>query len=431
MNSQLKQTSLQLCQTPWINSLYKFNPNANFYIVGGYVRDSLMNTESTDIDLLITGVDHANIIKQIQSHGKVVETSGHFKTIKFRPNNWSKELEDIDIVIPRIDIPMTNKEFKEAKKIDPSLNKHQAFKIESNPNMSHKIDLERRDITINSIAYNIKTNELSDPFNGVQDLHDKKIKMTNPLTFKEDPVRMLRCLRFAARYNFLIEDKTYDAIEENKKLIKTISVERILLEFQKTFKQAKKHLRPYSDYLNDLGLLKQIIPNYHKFKYMSFDFAFANGFAWFMYYLIGANQNSSQVYLESLKGDKETAIQLKAIQIGHDFVVKHDEDTMYQCNSKVYELYQITDKVAEYAWPNGFLNSTFKLFENNEYPKNVKELALNGNEIKELLNINDENLKIRGQEIGQAQELIIDLLLNDILKNNKKSLIYFLKNWWI
>lgn len=124
-------------------------------------------------------------------------------------------------------------------------------------------DLKRRDLTMNSIAKDIETGEYIDPFNGQQDIEQKIIRHTSS-KFVEDPIRVLRVARFAARYpEFTIDAKTKSLCIELGKEILSIAGERIRLEFEKLFEYAQKPRR-FFDVLNEFDALKYISPVFTK-----------------------------------------------------------------------------------------------------------------------------------------------------------------------
>lgn len=109
---------------------------------------------------------------------------------------------------------------------------HTDFNIISNKNITIDQDLKRRDITINSIAQDVLTEKIIDPFNGVQDIKDKIIRATSE-HFVEDPLRAYRVARFASKLNFKVDEDTIKMITKMKKELQYISVERVFEEFRK------------------------------------------------------------------------------------------------------------------------------------------------------------------------------------------------------
>jgi poly(A) polymerase len=214
--------------------------NFEVYVVGGYVRDLLLGKEVKDVDFLVIGegTKFAKIVGK--KFGKKVTVYENFRTAMIM-------LEDRKI------------EFVGARK--ESYRRDSRKPIVEDGTLDD--DLARRDFTINAIAISINQDDFGkiiDPFNGRQDLVDKIIK--TPLdperTFDDDPLRMLRAIRFATQLEFKIEERTFEAIKKMKERIEIVSQERITDEFLKIM-QAK---RPSIGLklLQETGLMKIILP---------------------------------------------------------------------------------------------------------------------------------------------------------------------------
>ena len=124
-------------------------------------------------------------------------------------------------------------------------------------------DQNRRDFTINALAVCLNSErfgELVDPFDGVYDLEDGIVAtpLDPDITFSDDPLRMMRCVRFATQLNFQIEDETYEALSRNADRLKIISGERIADEMNKIMLSPHPSCGFY--YLKDTGLLQLIMP---------------------------------------------------------------------------------------------------------------------------------------------------------------------------
>ncbi len=115
---------------------------------------------------------------------------------------------------------------------------HKAFEITTNKKITIEQDLARRDITINSIAQDVLTGEIIDPFNGKKDLEQKIIKATTE-HFLEDPLRVYRVARFATELNFEVEENTLKMMNSLKEELNTLSVERVFIEFSKALSEEK------------------------------------------------------------------------------------------------------------------------------------------------------------------------------------------------
>lgn len=187
------------------------------YVVGGYVRDLFLERSSKDIDVVVvgSGIEMAKMLKKRLGKGAMLSVFQNFGTaqVKYR----SLEIE-----------------FVGARK---ESYRHDSRKpIVENGTLED--DQNRRDFTINAMAVCLNAERygmLEDPFDGICDLEDGIIRtpLDPDITFSDDPLRMMRCIRFATQLNFFIEDETFDALDRNAERIKIISKERIADELNK------------------------------------------------------------------------------------------------------------------------------------------------------------------------------------------------------
>ena len=213
----LKKILLNLKSLEWINPILR---SANVYIVGGSIRDAFLGKSIKDIDLIVEGLPLIKIQELLRPYGKVDIVGESFSVIKFKPKGFKGE--PYDIATPRMD-----------RKIGQG---HKGFEIITD-GVDLLTDLKRRDFTINSMAANVDTMELVDPFNGLNDLNNNILRAVDKNAFAEDPLRILRGIGFASRLGFTIEPKTLKLMQENAHLIKEISGERIFEELIKILKK--------------------------------------------------------------------------------------------------------------------------------------------------------------------------------------------------
>jgi putative nucleotidyltransferase with HDIG domain len=218
------------------------------YEIGGTVRDSLMANRpaSKDADFLVTNIPYQELSDILREFGRVDLVGRSFGVIKFTPYRRGEEpMHTFDFALPR----------KECS----TGTGHRDFKVDFDHSLPVEDDLKRRDFTINAIARDIGTGEIIDPLNGRKDIAAKLIRYTSPSSFEEDPLRMLRAMQFAARFEFQIEPQTLAAIKTNVRLIATITPERINEEFNKLLEKAD---RPSIGFhlMQQTGLLKIILP---------------------------------------------------------------------------------------------------------------------------------------------------------------------------
>ena len=222
--------------------------NVDTYAIGGYVRDFFLERKSKDIDVVTLGksIDLANLL-----HQKLGEEA-HLSVFK---NFGTAQIKFHDLEI----------EFVGARK--ESYNHNSRNPIVEDGSLED--DQNRRDFTINAIAIGLSKNnfgKLLDPFNGLNDLTNKILKTPlNPdITYSDDPLRMMRAIRFASQLNFQIDVPSFEAISKNKNRIKIISAERIADEINKIILSQKPSVG-FKLLLNS-GLLDLIFPELVKLQ---------------------------------------------------------------------------------------------------------------------------------------------------------------------
>ena len=216
------------------------------YVVGGYVRDIFLERPSNDIDVVVvgSGIAVAEELKRMvgkRAHLSVFKNFGTAQ-VKFRQKGREYEVE-----------------FVGARKESYSHDSRKPV-VEDG---TLEDDQNRRDFTINAMAICLNHNrfgELVDPFNGLADLEDGIIAtpLEPDITFSDDPLRMMRCVRFATQLNFQIEEATYVALERMADRIRIVSGERIKDELNKII--MAPHPSIGFDYLQRTGLLQLILP---------------------------------------------------------------------------------------------------------------------------------------------------------------------------
>lgn len=215
------------------------------YVIGGYVRDCfLLRKGNMDIDIVVrgNGIDFANKLAKKLSIKKITS----FKTF----GTAMIQYEDLTI------------ELVGARKESYTLNSRKPSVEEG----SIEDDQKRRDFTINALALSLnKKNfgELSDPFNGIEDLYDRRIRTPlNPdITFSDDPLRMMRAIRFASQLDFIPDKECKESIKKNRERIRIISAERIHTELNKIIESKKPSIG--LNLLYETGLLEIIFPELH------------------------------------------------------------------------------------------------------------------------------------------------------------------------
>ena len=216
------------------------------YVIGGFVRDLFLERPSNDIDCVVVGSG----IKIAKAVAEKIKEKFHKKPHIAVYANFGTA---------QIHFDGNEIEFVGARRESYSHDSRKPV-VEDG---TLEDDQNRRDFTINAMALCLNTNrfgELVDPFYGLEDLEDGIIRtpLDPDITFSDDPLRMMRCVRFATQLNFFIEDETFDALQRNAERIKIISGERIADEFNKIM-LAKHPSKGIMD-LERCGLLQLILP---------------------------------------------------------------------------------------------------------------------------------------------------------------------------
>jgi len=203
-------------------------------VVGGWVRDEILGLTPKDLDLEVFGVRSERLHPLLERFGSVNTVGESFRVYK---------IGDVDVSLPR-------RESKTGRG-------HKGFSVDGDPKLSVTEAARRRDFTINAISRDPLTNEILDPFEGRQDLRDRRLRMVDAQTFAEDSLRVLRAVQFAARFELTLDTET-------AALCRTIPLddlpaERIWGEFEKLLLQAK---RPSIglQLAWDLGVVHRLLP---------------------------------------------------------------------------------------------------------------------------------------------------------------------------
>ena len=217
------------------------------YVVGGYVRDIFLERPSNDIDVVVvgSGIKVAQALKERLGRKAFLSVFKNFGTAQVKFKEKGGNIIEVEFVGAR-------KESYQRGSRKPIVE-----------DGTLEDDQNRRDFTINALAICLNASrygELVDPFDGLYDMEDGIIRtpLDPDITFSDDPLRMLRCVRFASQLNFFIDDETFDALVRNKERIKIISGERIQEELNKILMSKVPSKGLYD--LHRCGLLQLILP---------------------------------------------------------------------------------------------------------------------------------------------------------------------------
>lgn len=229
-----------LASTPYIQSILK--AGGEVYLVGGNVRDRLLGLKNKDHDLLVRKLPFDRLIEALKSFGQANTVGKSFGVVKFRPRG--SDSPEIDFSLPRVE--------------KSTGQGHKDFEVDFDPEIPVERDLARRDFTINAMALNVNGGQIIDPFNGQGDLKSRVLRQVFKEAFIEDPLRMIRGIQFAARFNLQLEESTLAAMREHAGLIRSVSKERVIEEIRKLFIADRPSVG--FDIMRDTGLLPILFP---------------------------------------------------------------------------------------------------------------------------------------------------------------------------
>jgi tRNA nucleotidyltransferase (CCA-adding enzyme) len=208
-------------------------------VVGGYVRDQLLGLPPKDVDIEVYGLPMERLETTLKRFGDVHAVGRAFGILK---------VGGFDISVPRRD-----------SKIGVG---HKGFTVKPDPSMSIKDAARRRDFTMNSIAMDPLTSEIIDPFGGQDDLRKRIIRVTDPQTFVEDPLRILRAAQFIARFHLRPDAETLDLCKATVDALKELPGERLWEEWVKLLLKGSQPSRGVA-FLQEIDANRIIAPEIH------------------------------------------------------------------------------------------------------------------------------------------------------------------------
>lgn len=406
-------TSLEVIKT--ISEIAR-ERSVEIYVVGGYVRDRIMGYESNDIDFVIVG-DSIQFAKSLR---RILDAE-HFAYYKrFGTCKLGLTHHELEFVTARAESYRGDSRKPDVRPSDLLT------------------DLSRRDFTINAIAIDIcqDMDNLIDPFDGQSDIYSKLIRtpLEPDITFSDDPLRMIRAVRFASRFEFQYEPNTRQAITEYCHRLKIISPERILDELRRILTHVNA-ARGLSD-LVELGLLQEIFPKFHiqaevlrshlantSLGDLTFDEILA-----LIAYLNNADAATASIQLKDLRcSNQEISAVQKCLT-----AIPHFKELLTSANLLDVKRFLFEFGPAAYRYTNIFIrfgipysveavSSQLSALDSGQ---SISEftLALNGNDIQTELRLEE------GRRVGEIIHELTEAILRDEVANTKKSLKAYLIN---
>ena len=231
------------------------------YLVGGAVRDEQLGLESKDADFLVPGVDTEGLKEALAPHGRVEDlvVAGRLVGARLYPRDKNIRrlaAAGIEFAPPR-------------KEVSTGRGRHD-FEIVADAALSVEEDMRRRDFTVNAMARRLSTGEIVDPLNGREDIEHRVLRTVSPSSFAEDPLRLVRALRFVSQLGFDLDDSTLDQMRREAKAVRLVSGERVggglaadgMGELSKLLlgREPARALR----LARDTGVLVQLLPEFER-----------------------------------------------------------------------------------------------------------------------------------------------------------------------
>ncbi|HHI87336.1 MAG TPA: CCA tRNA nucleotidyltransferase [Candidatus Cloacimonetes bacterium] len=211
------------------------------FLVGGSVRDMLLGNRPTkDIDVEVYGLRSDQLETIVLDYGKVAEVGKSFGVLKF----FDGKIE-IDFSLPRKD-----------SKVGEG---HRGFAIDTDPDMDIKEAARRRDFTINAMMYDPVEELLIDCFGGLDDLEKGVLRVVDKKTFAEDPLRVMRGVQFIARFDLMVDIKSFNVMQKTVPSLGELPKERLQMEWMKLLLKAMKPSLGLETML-DLGIIERYYP---------------------------------------------------------------------------------------------------------------------------------------------------------------------------
>lgn len=411
------------------------------YAVGGIVRDAVMGTPSDDLDIVVRGIPYDQLFAILSKYGKPTDTSQNkedknFGSTKFVSDNdaFNKYLamngvaRDIDVMLPR----------KDAK--DPNVKGHKGIQSDVNPMYTIQDDLERRDITINAIAMDTKGNLIANG-TGLEDIEKGVIKAVNEDAFIEDPLRMLRAVRFAARYKYDWDPGTIKLIKDNAHMLadkQELPKERFLMEFKKMI--GKSDLGRAVKALVDFGMYEPIFGIKPKFKdYSRFDRVNSIGEFAYMMFENEPPETIAPLVLKNITNDSSILNYVKALVEYNSMAAGTPRGIMVKempANIVVGQLANLY-KISPDAMTNSLYieeedRNVIDKFVRGELPANENELAFKGNDFKNFVidAVTEKEGEFIGKrdgiKMGRAKKMVLDAVYGGVIPNDASAIKNYL-----
>ena len=392
----------------------KLKGKADLFLIGGYVRNSLLDFTDTDIDLAskLTPDELKSLLKY--SEFKVIDKSKKLGTVVIKVDGEEYE----------------HTTFR--KEVYDGSGKHSP--IEASFVDDIREDAKRRDFTCNCIYYDITKKRFVDIYSGIYDISKKQIKCveTPSYVFNSDGLRILRMVRIACELNFKIEKQTYLSAKQAVYRLKDISGQRKYLELKQMLEADKKypvskpnaHIKAM-EMLNDLRIFPSFYVPCDKVKYsMLKSVKTEDRFIALLIDIVNAvNPDAVEYYLQDLLGNKGFCVGSKNSDYYCKIVCGYFDALNRRSNKdyffKYFDNFNIIREYLKYSHKKLYdkYNFFYRYLLNQKIPVRIKDLKIDGNDVKKVLP------KINEKEIGKILKRLLDEVFENEIENEKQDLL--------
>ena len=390
---------------PNVKSAIK-NAGGKIYQIGGAVRDEMLGKVSKDLDLLVVGLELDSLSKIISQFGRVDAVGKSFGILKFTPTHFEKGDEPIDISVHRVDEKSTG-------------SGHKDFQVKLGKGITLQQDQLRRDFWMNAIAKDVETGETHDiEGRGQFDIENKQISVINPKAFEEDPLRMMRAMQFAARFDFNLESNTEREIKKQAKNITTVSPDRFQEEFIKMFTKSTVPSKGIKLMIKT-GLMNHIFRGIKDIDFDAMDKLEKSAFPAFLGILLKdykwlAGENAQKTM--RISNEVKKSIEGVVMVIHNPDILKNEFELIQYTSSHPSAIKNIDEYLKTKRQKT--LSMILADMRRKGKPTSLKNLGVDGRDLS--------HAGLKGRQIGDALKMLLKHAVKTG-KNDKKSLMSQIK----
>ena len=399
----------QILEKPFVKELQAFG--GQIYFVGGAVRDYIRGVEPNDIDLVVRNIDPV-LLKEILFKFGLIDLVGQsFGVFIFAERGTGFKCE---IALPRRD-----------SKVEDAVDRKTAIEVQSDPSLDIQDDLLRRDFTCNSIAIDQEL-KVIDPFNGLRDIAKKFVVPTSVETFMDDPLRLIRAVRFAAQLDFRLHEGCLMDITWNSHLIRKVSPERILQEFEKVVAKESNVWTFLTHMCNHTQMYQQAFGIKPNNEFTLEDTLHVKTVPEMLYLTLRGENPPINRWGDHFKIKmKLSSDQVKELNSFEWLnTAKNDNVTSHDNRMTIFKVMKYTPQLfdSHFMTLPGVDRHEFEI---GRYPKTMADLDVTSDELMKKLGLEP------GKAFGELKNALVYAVMQDRVENTKSKLIRFAKTVYV